>query len=283
MERNEFFELISLYLDNRLEPDKRAKFEERLKIDSALRAELAAQRRIKSYLQHLPRVEILNDNFKKHLLRRVEREVIPPRRNYRLNYATVTLAMVFVSFMLGGATFAVRWGLEELNRSERLIVQVGSTSAPLSAESESRSHLALAESAKEHVMFDVIGVSPEVFFSEVLLSYKQGEVMHDIVAPFFSQTNIFEGATVSPPDLSLLKGSKDWVKFSKSLPTEVHIIIPKLLEDQFKDFMTRQKGVVPYMQTQEQMKTNYQKEAKFIWVDIRFKSFATTAETSIED
>ena len=53
---------------------ERVEFEKRLVSDSALRAELAAQRRIKNYLQHLPKVEILNDNFKSHLLNRALRE-----------------------------------------------------------------------------------------------------------------------------------------------------------------------------------------------------------------
>lgn len=281
MERNEYFELISLYLDNRLEPEKRAKFEERLKTDSSLRAELAAQRRIKNYLQHLPKVEILNDNFKKHLLHRVEREVIPPRRNYRLNYATVTLALVFCSFMLGGAAFAVRWGLDEIKQSERLVVQVGTASVPAAVDHLNQSNLALASSAKEHIKFDVVGISPEEFFSNVLVSYQQGEIMHDLVAPFFLQTSIFEGATTNPPDSNILNGKSGWVKFSGSLPTEVHVIIAKSLEPQFRDFINRQEGVVPAPVATDRSGDVSQEETQYIWVDMRFMSFKETATDSV--
>ncbi|MCD6119247.1 zf-HC2 domain-containing protein [bacterium] len=281
MGRKEFIKLISLYLDNRLDPETRAKFDEKLKSDLSLRSEVAAQRRIKSYLQHFPKVEILNDNFKKHLLHRVEREVIPPKRNYRLNYATVTLALILVSFLMGGTAFGVKWAVEELNKTERYIVQVDAAASRSAESGELSVNPALGANASERIEFDVVGVAPEDFFTEVLTSYQSGEVVREVVAPFFNQTNIFEGATVSPPESSILNGKAPWVKYTRSLPTEVHIIIPRSLEPSFRDFMNRQKGVSPATAFLENINDISESDAdepgsEHIWVDIRFSSYRET-------
>jgi len=214
-------------------------------------------------------------------MHRVEREVIPPRRNYRLNYATVTLALIFASFVMGGTAFAVRWAIDEVNTPSRLVVQVGSASAP-SATEQHPSNQALADTAKEHLSFEVVGVSPEKFFSRMLLSYQRGEVMREIVTPFFAQTNIFEGSTVSPPDVPVITGKSPWVKFATVLPTEVHVIIAKSLEPQFRDFLHRQPGVMPPSLIAESIQADSDDTAKaYVWVDIRFKSFKP--EASAED
>lgn len=278
MGRDENFELITLYLDNQLDAEAHKRFVERLRTDSALRAEVQAQRRIKNYLQHLPKVEILNDNFKKQLLHRVEREVLPPKRNYRLNYATVTLALIFASFVIGGAVFGIRLGIEELNRTETYIARV-ETGVAASARQYSRENQpsppSLNARVTNHIRYDVVGVAPEEFFSNVLAAYQSGEVHKEILAPFFTQTTIFDGATVSLPESGILSSKTHWVNFDKKLPTAVHVVIPATLESGFRDFMSKQVGSVAAMVNNSVSDGSYSPAAddEHIIVDIRFSSF----------
>ena len=275
MGRDEFDKLISLYLDGQLDPETLKRFTEKLRTDSALRAEVQAQRRIKNYLQHLPKIEILNDNFKKHLLHRVEREVIPPKRSYRLNYATVTLAVILASFVMGGAAYGIRFAIEELNKTETYIARV-ETGVAASARQYSRefnsAQPALEARVTHRIRFDVVGISPEEFFSNVLASYQSGEVKKEILTPFFIQTTVFDGATVSLPENGLLNSKNQWVNFAKSPPDEIHIVIPRSLESGFRDFMSRQKGaVLPALDKDLLQKFNpAQDEGEHVWVDIRF-------------
>jgi hypothetical protein len=273
---NEWWQLISAYLDDRLEPAKRAEFEERLKSDAALRAEVMFQRRIKNYLQRLPKVEILNDNFKSHLLRRVDKELIPVKRNYRLNYATVTLSVILVSFLFGGIALGITGLVNWLDRTEKYIVSVERTVGPQNrlaspGVSGGVKNQILEASARQKVLFEVVGVAPEEFFSRVLSSYASGEAVRDVVAPFFNQTTIFDGATVNPPGGASLPGQQNLLRFAGSLPTEVHLVIPSSKYDRFRDFMARQEGVIP--PTIFMSATNNIQEAGNIAVDIRFKSF----------
>ena len=248
MQEKNYIEQISLYLDDQLGTQEREDFEQRLATDSALRAELAAQRRIKNYLQHLPKVEILNDNFKSHLLNRALREVIPPKRNYRLNYATVALALVFVSFLLGGGVFAVTSFVDWLNSAERFIVdEESSVSSGRLASGESKrgieaTHQSLTANVTRRIRFDVVGVSPEDFFSRALASYARGEVKRDIIAPFFTQTHVFEGAVVDPPTGGILTSKQHWLRYGKGLPTVVRVVVPTSQLDAFLDFLHRQEG-----------------------------------------
>ncbi len=277
MGRDEFYKLITAYLDNQLDADTLRQFTERLRTDSALRAEVQAQRRIKNYLQHLPKVEILNDNFKKQLLHRVEREVIPPKRSYRLNYATVTLAVIFASFLLGGAVFGLKLAIEEISKTETYIARVETGVAAASRQYSREFHSqqpALEAKVTKRIRYDVVGVVPEEFFSSVLASYQSGEVRKEILAPFFIQTSIFDGATVSLPENGILGGKTHWVNFSKSIPTEVHIVIPSSLEPGFRDFMSRQKGtVMPSANTGILGNTLSAGEGEHVIIDIRFSSF----------
>lgn len=252
MPQNEWWDLISVYLDDRLEPEKKAAFEEKMRTDSSLRAEVAAQRRIKNYLHRLPRVEVLNDNFKSYLLRRVDKELIPLKRNYRLNYATVTLTVILVSFLLGGGAYGITSLIAWMNATERYIANVD-TSVPTQVRPATDGSGSVAPpmspnpgiTVNEAIVFDVRGTKPEDFFSTMLSAYSRGEVVREVVAPFFEQTSIFDGATVGPPSSKTPTAQPNWLRFGKSLPTEINIVINGADYEKFRDYMVRQKGVVP--------------------------------------